>query len=290
MATLYGVTAVILWGLLALLGTTTTQIPAFQLLSLCFCISALIMVAKRILTNKPVLTKPSLTPTQWLLGIAGLFGFHFCYFIALKYAPAIEISLIVYFWPLLLAVFVATKQTLVRALFGGCLGFVGIAFIIIGDGSLALNQAHITGYVLAIACAMIWSSYSWYLSKSNNKVDDIGWLSAAVALLSLVAHLQLETSNWNFSSSEWLGIVLLGLGPVGGSFYLWDIGLKHGNKQLLASLSFSAPLISSVALSLAGVNSWSFNIVLALGFILAGAVVSNMKPRQTKAIQIKSST
>lgn len=290
MATLYGVTAVILWGLLALLGTMTTKTPAFQLLSLCFCISALIVVAKRILTNKPVFTKPSLTPTQWLLGIAGLFGFHFCYFIALKYAPAIEISLIVYFWPLLLAVFVATKQTLIRALLGGCLGFVGIAFIIIGDGSLTLNQAHIIGYVLAIACALIWSSYSWYLSKSNNEVDDIGWLSAAVALLSLVAHLQLETSNWNFSSSEWLGIVILGLGPVGGSFYLWDIGLKHGNKQLLASLSFSAPLISSVALSLAGVNSWSFNIVLALGFILAGAVVSNMKPRQTKAIQIKAST
>lgn len=286
MATLYGVIAVILWGLLALLGTMTAKIPAFQLLSLCFGISALIMVTKRTITGQAILSKPQLTVAQWLLGIAGLFGFHYCYFIALKYAPAIEVSLIVYFWPLLLAIFVATKQAFIKALCGGCLAFVGIAFIIIGDANLSLSQAHLTGYLLAIACALIWSSYSWYLSTSNNKVDDIGWLSAAVALLSLFAHLQLETSHWDFSISEWIGIVLLGLGPVGGSFYLWDIGLKLGNKQLLASLSFSAPLISSVALALAGINSWSFNIILALGFILTGALVANMKRRHSPPSQL----
>lgn len=104
----------------------------------------------------------------------------------------------------------------------------------------------------------------------------------------LLAHLKLEIGYWDFNVSEWLGIILLGLGPVGGSFYLWDIGLKHGNKQLLASLSFSAPLISSIALSLAGINSWSFNIILALCFILAGALLANMKSKQSKAIPVKA--
>ena len=284
MATLYGVIAVILWGLLALLGTMTTKIPAFQLLSLCFSLSAFIMLAKRFITGQRLFSKPQLTTPQWLIGIAGLFGFHFSYFMALKYAPAIEVSLIVYLWPLLLAVFVANRQTLARALCGGCLGFVGITFIILGEASLSISQAHLSGYLLAIVCALIWSSYSWYLSKSTNHVDDIGWLSAAVAVLSLVAHLKLEIGYWDFNVNEWLGIILLGLGPVGGSFYLWDIGLKHGNKQLLASLSFSAPLISSIALSLAGINNWSFNIILALCFILAGALVANMKSKQSKAI------
>jgi drug/metabolite transporter (DMT)-like permease len=284
MATFHGIIAIVLWGLLALLGTVTANIPAFQLLSLCFCISALIVIAKRIFTKKPILTKPSLTLSQWGFGVAGLFGFHFCYFMALKYAPVIEVSLIVYLWPVLLAVLVATKQTLIRALLGGCLGFIGIAFIIIGDSELSLNNEYVIGYLLSIACALIWSSYSWFLSRSNNEVEDIGWLSAAVALISLIAHFQLETSNWNFSLQEWMGIILLGLGPVGGAFYLWDIGLKQGNKQLLASLSFSAPLISSAALSLAGFNTWTFNIVLALGFILSGALVTNMKCKPCFAI------
>ena len=275
MPTIYGIFAVILWGLLALLGVATVNIPAFQLLTLCFCISAAIVVIKRMVTKKAVFKKPSLTIVQWLMGIFGLFGFHFCYFMALKFAPVLEVSLIVYMWPLLLAVFVANKQSLLKPLVGGCVGFVGISFIIVGEGDFTLSNDYLFGYLLAVTCALIWSCYSWFLSKSNNKVEDIGWLSLAVALLSFLAHLQLEPYDWSFTLQEWLGILLLGLGPVGGSFYLWDYGLKYGNKQLLASLSFSAPLISSFALYLAGFNEWSFNIIIALGLILSGALISN---------------
>ena len=76
---------------------------------------------------------------------------------------------------------------------------------------------------------------------------------------------------------QWLGILLLGLGPVGGAFYLWDFGLKKGNKQLLASLSFFTPLLSSVLLSLAGLHDWSINIIIAVVLIMLGAAVSNSK-------------
>ena len=72
---------------------------------------------------------------------------------------------------------------------------------------------------------------------------------------------------------------MLGLGPVGGAFYLWDIALKKGNQQLLASLSFSTPLISSVILAIAGFNAWSANIIIALALILSGAIIANMKKK-----------
>ncbi|NQZ52131.1 MAG: EamA family transporter [Moritella sp.] len=284
MATLYGLMAIGLWGTLALLGTVTANIPAFQLLSLCFTLSAIIVIIKRIAVKKPVFTKPTLTLKQWLFGIIGLFGFHFCYFMALKFAPVIEVSLIVYLWPLLLATLVANKQSRFRALIGGCLGFIGIAFIIVGNSELTLNNDYRIGYLLAVICAIIWGSYSWFLSTSNNDVEDIAWLSAAVALLALIAHWQFETSNWSFSVAEWGGILLLGLGPVGGAFYLWDIALKKGNQQLLASLSFSTPLISSVILAIAGFNAWSTNIIIALALILSGAIIANTK---TKLAAIK---
>ena len=279
MATLYGLMAIGLWGTLALLGTVTANIPAFQLLSLCFTLSAIIVIIKRIAVKKPVFTKPTLTLKQWLIGIIGLFGFHFCYFMALKFAPVIEVSLIVYLWPLLLATLVANKQSRFRAFIGGSLGFIGIAFIIVGNGELTLNSEYHIGYLLAVICAVIWGSYSWFLSTSNNDVEDIAWLSAAVALLALIAHWLFETSNWSFSLSEWGGILLLGLGPVGGAFYLWDIALKKGNQQLLASLSFSTPLISSVILAIAGFNAWSANIIIALALILSGAIIANMKKK-----------
>lgn len=275
MATFFGVIAIILWGALALLGINTLDIPPFQLLFCCFLISSLLMFIKRFVEKQPLLTPPSLTITQWLVGIAGLFGFHFSYFMALKHAPAIEVSLISYTWPIILAILVATKQSRLRALVGGLIGFVGICFIIIGDLTLSLDLAYLKGYILAACCAFLWSSYSWFLSKTHNHVDDIGWLSLIVATLSFSAHIVLEPSHWQFTSNQWIGIVLLGLGPVGGAFYLWDIALKKGNRTLLASLSFSAPVISAILLSITGYNTWSFNVLIALTLIVFGVVIAN---------------
>ena len=282
MATVYGLLAILMWGALALLGVNTKEVPAFQLLFLCFFISGLLMFFRRLLTGQVLFAKPAMTARQWLFGTGALFGFHFCYFIALKYAPAIEVSLICYLWPMLLALFLAGKSTRFRALAGGILGFTGIGFIILGDADINFNPEYALGYALAGVCALIWSSYSWYLSKSSGELDDTGWLSLAVALLSLLAHFFLEASQpvnqWQFDGEQWLGIILLGLGPVGGAFYLWDLGLKKGNKKLLASLSFCSPLISSVLLALAGYNVWSLNILLALSLILLGALLANKKP------------
>lgn len=295
MATIYGVLAIVLWGALALLGVNTKAIPAFQLLFMCFLISASLMFIRRFLIGHPLFCKPAMTLPQWLFGTGALFGFHFCYFIALKHAPAIEVSLICYFWPMLLAMLVAGKATRLRALAGGICGFIGIGFIILGDAGISFNAEFVLGYALAGICALIWSSYSWYLSKSSGELDDIGWLSLAVALLSLAVHFCLESplsgelmanqsviSQWQFDGKQWLGIILLGLGPVGGAFYLWDLGLKKGNKQLLASMSFCSPLISSVLLALAGDNTWSVNIFIALALILLGGLIANKKSANKK--------
>lgn len=285
MATAYGSLAIVLWGLLALLGKLTQAIPPFQLLAICFSISALIVFIKRPLQGKPCYFKPSLTPLQWLIGVAGLFGFHFCYFMALRHGPVLEVSLIVYLWPLLLALAVAQPNRRLKALLGGGLGFIGVFGLIANGQSVVLEGQFILGYSLAGLCALIWAGYSWFSSvsgcQSKEQVDDIAWLSLVVAGFSLVAHWQLETTVWQLSALEWIGVLLLGLGPVGGAFYLWDIGLKKGNPSLLASLSYAAPVISSLALLFAGMTKGSLMILVALLFILVGGLIANKNDRRS---------
>ena len=75
MGTLPGFIAILMWGLLALLGSQTTSIPAFKLLFICFSISALIMFGRRLIAGKPLLQWPAMTAPQWLIGTTGLFGF-----------------------------------------------------------------------------------------------------------------------------------------------------------------------------------------------------------------------
>ena len=44
-------------------------------------------------------------PAVWLIGIGGLFGYHFSYFTALRLAPPAQASLIAFLWPLLIVLF-----------------------------------------------------------------------------------------------------------------------------------------------------------------------------------------
>ena len=66
----------------------------------------------------------------------------------------------------------------------------------------------------------------------------------------------------------------LGLGPVGLAFYVWDIGVKHGDIQVLGAASYSAPLLSTAILVLAGYATYSNTLLIACLLITAGAVLA----------------
>ena len=81
-ATLIGFGAIVLWSLLAVLTDLTGDIPPFQLAALSFSIggvSGLLVMTLRRRTFR-VFRQPA---PVWLLGVGGLFGYHFLYFSAL---------------------------------------------------------------------------------------------------------------------------------------------------------------------------------------------------------------
>src|SRR3954452_3344682 len=99
-ATLIGLSAILMWSLLAVLTVATGRIPAFQLLAMTFAIGALVTSANWIRHPAAVgaLRQP---PLVWLVGVGGLFGYHALYFVALRLAPPAEAGLLNYLWPLL---------------------------------------------------------------------------------------------------------------------------------------------------------------------------------------------
>ena len=287
-ATNIGLLTILMWSSLALLSVYSKNIPPFLLLALCFFISTLLVMLKRLYRGEALLRLPSLTKTQWCVGVGGLFGFHFLYFLAIRHAPPIQVSLVCYIWPLLLALYVSLPGHRVLTLIGASLGFLGAGVVISGGQSMDFNPAFTLGYVYAFGSALIWSSYSWYMGKSNNHVEDIGWISLVVAVFALICHLLLEESVFatpgTFDTTTVIAIVLLGLGPVGGAFYLWDIAMKFGHKQWIASLSFAAPVISTILLAGFGIGSLSVNVLVSLGLIMAGAVLCNVQSMRRRML------
>jgi len=276
-ATLIGFSAVAMWALLALLTDASGQVPPFLLSAITFSIGTAVGLVARLFMAKP--TRPVKIPPQvWVIGIAGLFGYHFFYFTALRNAPAVEASLIAYLWPLLIVLGSALmpgEKLRWNHIAGALLGLAGTVLIVTKGGALDFDSRYAFGYATAAVCAFLWSGYS-LLSRRFPAVPTtiVTWFCAATAILSFLCHLALEQTVLPATTGQWLAVAGLGLMPVGAAFYAWDHGVKRGNIQVLGAASYAAPLLSTLVLIIAGFAEPSFNIIAACVLITGGAVLA----------------
>ncbi len=273
-ATLIGFSAVLLWSLLAFFTAASGTMPPFQLTAVTFGIGGLAGVA--LWAFRPHAIMALRQPWQvWLLGIGGLFGYHFLYFTALRNAPPVEAGLINYLWPLLIVLFSALlpgEKLKLHHVAGALLALAGAALIVTGGQGLSFKAEYALGYGAALVAAFAWSSYS-VLSR-HFASDAITGFCLVTALLSGICHLLLEQTVWPENPWQWAAIVALGLGPVGLAFYVWDIGVKRGDIQVLGAASYAAPLLSTSILILSGYAAYSHNVLIASLLITAGAVIA----------------
>jgi drug/metabolite transporter (DMT)-like permease len=211
----------------------------------------------------------------WVLGITGLFGYHFAYFTALRNAPPVEAGLIAYLWPLLIVLFSALlpgERLRVHHVLGALLGLLGAALIVTKGGTVHFQVEYTFGYTMAMVCALTWSSYS-VLSRRFAQIptDVVTGFCLVTSVLAALAHLALENTVWPSNAVEWLATLGLGLGPVGLAFYVWDYGVKHGDIQVLGAASYLAPLLSTLILIVTGFGQLTWVVAAACLLITGGA-------------------
>jgi drug/metabolite transporter (DMT)-like permease len=218
-------------------------------------------------------------PSVWLVGVGGLFGYHFFYFTALRNAPPVEAGLIAYLWPLLIVLFSALlpgERLRWFHLAGAGLGLVGTVLVVGGGRGFSLDPTYLPGYGAAAACALIWSLYS-ILSRRMAAVPTaaVAGFCLATAVLSAAAHVALEATVWPETAAQWLAVGGLGLMPVGAAFYVWDYGVKRGDIQVIGASAYAAPLLSTAILILAGYTAATWSVALAALLIAGGGVLAS---------------
>jgi drug/metabolite transporter (DMT)-like permease len=282
-ATLVGAIAVLLWATLALFTTVAAAIPPFELVALTFSVAFLLFLGKWSLSRArggaPVFSHLAQPKRAWLLGVAGLFGYHALYFTAFAHAPAVDASLIAYLWPLLLVLFSALlpgERLRWWHVLGGLAGFAGAALLVL-QGTVSdpsFSSAYLPGYLAALGCAFTWSGYS-LLSRRLGHVpsDAVGGFCCVTALLGLIVHLATEVTIWP-SVAGWFAVLALGLGPVGIAFFVWDYGVKRGDIQVLGAVAYASPLISTLLLVIFGRAEASVGLALACLLIVGGAFLA----------------
>lgn len=286
-ATVIGLGAVLMWSTLGLLtamtgaetGVSVGSVPPFQLNALCFAISglvALVVLASQGRLRDVIAT----TPPALGLTVLGLFGYHALYFTALRNAPAVEANLINYLWPLLIVVFSGflpgEKLRWYHGL-GALIGLASAVLLLLGDGGLAgFDASYTLGYVAAVGAALFWSSYS-VLSRLFAGVPTGAVTGACLitSALSFACHLAFETTVWPTGLVAWAGVVGLGLFPVGFAFFVWDIGMKRGDVQVLGAAAYATPILSTLLLIAFGFGAFTWPVAAACVLVTLGALIAS---------------
>jgi drug/metabolite transporter (DMT)-like permease len=261
--------AIVLWSTLAALGLSLSHLPPFLLTGCALLIGA---------------TPGLLHVRQWrvpartlLLGIGGLFGFHFLLFLALRFAPAVEANLVNYLWPLLIVVLTPvvlpgwclTRRHAVAAM----LGFAGAA-LAIGVAPSTLTPQAVLGFSLAAGSATMWACYSLLCRRARPFSSwAIGGFAMASGSLALLCHVLFEApAAWR--DGDALKLVVLGLGPMGAAFYLWDIAMKRGDPRVIGVLAYATPLLSTGLLLVVTGQPLTLALAVATLLIIGAAVLA----------------
>ncbi len=265
---LLALAALALWSSFAALAIRLSAVPPFLLLGCALTLGALVGVRG--------LTFRGLKPGILLLGVYGLFLYHFCAFMALRMAPPVEANLLNYLWPLLIVVlsplFVPGTTLGARHVGGVVLGFAGAALIVTG-GRTGFSSVSSPGYALAIAAAVIWSTYSLMTKRFGGfPTSTVSVFCLASGVLAFLCHALFEP-RYTLSFVEAPYLLLIGLGPMGASFYLWDRAMKDGDPRVIGTLAYLTPLFSTALIAALGQGRLTASSAAAGVLIVAGAAL-----------------
>ncbi|MBI9045425.1 MAG: DMT family transporter [Anaerolineaceae bacterium] len=266
---------IFLWSFLAFLGAALVHLPPILIVAITLTISGLVSMLKVRTWKVPW--------TTLIIGIGGLFGYHFLFFSAFKYAPAVEANLLNYLWPLLIVLltplylpgYTLQKHHIV----GAILGLMGAGLIVSG-GKIDLDMKNLSGYLMAAGAAFVCASYSLLTKRvkpfSTGAVGGFCLSSGVLAFgIFLVQGGRLEIFSI-ISMRDWLFLVLMGMGPLGAAFFTWDAALKRGDPRIIGSLTYLTPMLSTLNLVLLGGKSLNWISASAMLLIIAGALIGSL--------------
>jgi len=267
--------AILLWSTLAAFGVALTHLPPLFLTGCALTIGALPGVMRFRQWRVPA--------TTLLLGIGGLFGFHFLLFLALRNAPPVEANLVNYLWPLLIVLLTPLLLPGWRLkwhhVVAAAIGFAGAA-LAIGAAPAAFTPAATLGFTFAAGSAVVWACYSLLTRRvASFSSWAIGGFALASGLLALACHRMFEAPVQLRDGDAWL-LLLLGLGPMGGAFYLWDIAMKRGDPRVIGVLAYATPLLSTALLVAVTGRPLTLALAAATLLVVSAAVMLTRAPRR----------
>jgi drug/metabolite transporter (DMT)-like permease len=270
----YSLITISLWSLSAYFSAHLRRISPFLLVGISFTLAGLMGIRHLRTWKAPLIV--------FVIGVAGLFGYQVLYFLAFQHAPAVEVNLINYLWPLFVVLLspVYLKGYALRGhhILGALAGLFGAGVVVTG-GALHFNLNSVPGYGYAAIAAVIWASYSLLIKRYQPLPDSLvsgfcllaGLLALGIFWLSKSSYPQ----AWLLTRQEWVYVILIGVGPHGIAFVTWNLALKHGDPRVIGSFSYLIPLLSTFILVITGTGRLNAASGVGMALIVAGILIGS---------------
>ncbi|MBL0528656.1 DMT family transporter [Aeromonas caviae] len=267
----FALLTILLWASLAALTSRITSVSPLVLvgLVLLFCGAGTL----------PFWRQWRASPLTWLVTITALLLYHLLLFMSFRHAPVLEANLINYLWPLCIILFTPLllpgHPLSLHHLLAGALGLAGSVLVMV-DGHLQLQQAHLPGYLLALGAAIVWGAYSVLsrrLPPAPAVVTAAACLPAGLLALLLAWMLEGPLPFARIPQGDWLLIAGLALGPMGAAFVTWYLALRDGDPRRIGALAYLTPLLSTLLLVWLNGEALTPRHLLAGGLIMGGALL-----------------
>ncbi len=275
---LYAIGAILCWASLpAATGSGLVELSSEELMFFSFTSAAIYLYLQDVLlTRSLTVFVPDLKVT--LLGVWGIFLYHYIYYLALSRAPLAEGAILATTWSFWIVVFSSLllfKKLKIAIIITALVGMVGAALVISSGKDLTFNMDYMKGYLLALLCGVIWSSFSVALGHMKIKREPMTIFTIYAAILSAVLYL-VTMPHGMPSLPSLLSAIYLGCVPLGLSFFLWNRAVTGGNMVIIGFLSYFTPPLAVLMVAIIHGEKVSSQVLLGMFVIIAAAVGGKM--------------
>jgi drug/metabolite transporter (DMT)-like permease len=272
---LYALGAILCWASLpAATGSGLKELSTEELMFYSFTSAAFFLYLQDLLTRRSVRVYfPGVRVS--LMGVWGIFLYHYIYYLALDNAPLAEGAILATTWSFWIVVFSSLllfRKLKISIVVTALVGLFGAGLVIAAGKKLSFEMDYMKGYLLALLCGLIWSSFSVGLSRMKLEKEPMTAFTLHAAVLSAVlfaVSMPHGLPSWSALGSA----VYLGCVPLGLSFFLWNRAMTGGNVVIIGFLSYLTPPLAVLLVAIIHRQQVSGQVLVGMGVILAASLL-----------------
>jgi drug/metabolite transporter (DMT)-like permease len=271
---IYAIGAILCWASLpAATGSGLQTLTTEELMFFSFVSAAVYLYAQDVLLTKSYsVYLPGLKAS--LFGVSGIFIYHYTYYMALSLVPLAEGAILATtwsFWIVFFSSLIVFRKLKIGIVATAAIGMFGAALVISSGKDLSFSLDYMKGYLLALACGLIWSSFSVGLGYIKVEREPMTIFTIYAAVLSTVLYLVTLPHPLPHAASL-LSAVYLGCIPLGLSFFLWNRAVTGGNLVIIGFLSYLTPPLAVLLVALIHGQRVSAQVLWGMALIIAASI------------------